>query len=139
MAIQEKLFIYSKKKKLKENGVTVVLHDLTKEHVSYAVSDAFKYSQLVLATTTSTATIFPPMNYFLEHLVERNFQKRNIAFIENGSWAPSAKKVMMQKLEKCKLNYAKQSVMIKSALCPRSIKEIEDLANELSTYKGIKN
>ena len=126
-------------KKLKEKGVTVVLHDLTKEHVSYAVADAFKYSQLVLATTTYTATIFPPMNFFLEHLVERNFQKRNIAFIENGSWAPSAKKVMMQKLEKCKLNYAKQSVMIKSALCPRSIKEIEDLANELSTYKGIKN
>ena len=125
-------------KKLKEKGVTVVLHDLTKEHVSYAVADAFKYSQLVLATTTYTATIFPSMNFFLEHLVERNFQKRNIAFIENGSWAPSAKKVMMQKLEKCKLNYAKQSVMIKSALCPRSIKEIEDLANELSTYKGIK-
>ena len=126
-------------KKLKEKGVTVKVHDLTKEHVSYAVADAFRYSQLVLATTTYTATIFPVMNFFIEHLVERNFQKRNVAFIENGSWAPSAKKVMIQKLEKCKLNYAKQSVMIKSALCSRSIKEIENLAEELSKYKGIKN
>ena len=126
-------------KKLKEKGVLVKVHDLTKEHVSYAVADAFRYSQLVLATTTYTATIFPAMNFFIEHLVERNFQKRNVAFIENGSWAPSAKKVMIQKLEKCKLNYAKQSVMIKSALCDRSIKEIENLAEELSKYKGIKN
>ena len=126
-------------KKLKEKGVIVKVHDLTKEHVSYAVADAFSSSQLVLDTTTYTATIFPVMNFFIEHLVERNFQKRNVAFIENGSWAPSAKKVMIQKLEKCKLNYAKQSVMIKSALCDRSIKEIENLAEELSKYKGIKN
>ena len=126
-------------KKVKEKGIIVKVHDLTKEHVSYAVANAFRYSQLVLATTTYTATIFPAMNFFIEHLVERNFQKRNVAFIENGSWAPSAKKVMIQKLEKCKLNYAKQSVMIKSALCDRSIKEIENLAEELSKYKGIKN
>ena len=126
-------------KKLKEKDVIVKVNDLTKEHVSYAMADAFRYSQLVLATTTYTATIFPAMNFFIEHLVERNFQKRNVAFIENGSWAPSAKKVMIQKLEKCKLNYAKQSVMIKSALCSRSIKEIENLAEELSKYKGIKN
>ena len=125
-------------KKLKEKGVTVVVHDLTKEHVSYAVADAFRYSQLVLATTTYTATIFPAMSFFLEHLVERNFQKRNVAFIENGSWAPLAKKVMVQKLEKSKLTYAKQSVLIKSALCERSIKEIESLADELSKYKGKK-
>ena len=126
-------------RKLKEKGITVVMHDLTKEHVSYAVVDAFRYSQLVLATTTYTATIFPSMSFFIENLIERNFQKRNVAFIENGSWAPSAKKVMTQKLEKAKLNYAKQSVLIKSALCERSIKEIENLADELSKYKGIKN
>ena len=124
---------------MKEKGVTVVVHDLTKENVSYAVADAFRYSQLVLATTTYTATIFPAMSFFIENLIERNFQKRNVAFIENGSWAPSAKKVMTQKLEKAKLNYAKQSVLIKSALCERSIKEIENLADELSKYKGIKN
>ena len=126
-------------KKLKEKGIKVVVHDLTKEHVSYAVADAFRYSQLVLATTTYTATIFPSMNFFIEHLIERNFQKRNVAFIENGSWAPQAKKIMAQKLEKSKLCFAKQSVMIKSALCDRSIKEIEILADELSKYKGIKN
>ena len=127
------------KKKLEQKGVKVAMHDLTKEHVSYAVADAFRYSQLVLATTTYTATIFPPMNFFLEHLIERNFQNRNIAFIENGSWAPLAKKVMVEKLEKSKLTYAKQSVLIKSALCHRSIEEIEKLADELSKYKGLKN
>ena len=126
-------------KLLKEKGLTVILHDLTKEHVSYAVADAFRYSQLVLATTTYTATIFPAMSFFIEHLVERNFQNRNVAFIENGSWAPLAKKVMVQKLEKSRLSYAKQSVTIKSALCPRSIKEIEMLADELSKYKSKKN
>ena len=126
-------------KKLKEKGVTVAVHDLTKEHVSYAVADAFRYSQLVLATTTYTANIFLQMNFFLDHLIQRNFQKRNVAFIENGSWAPLAKKTMEEKLEKCNLNYAKQSVLIKSTLCHRSIKEIEMLADELSKYKGIKN
>ena len=126
-------------KLLKEKDLTVILHDLTKEHVSYAVADAFRYSQLVLATTTYTATIFPAMSFFIEHLVERNFQNRNVAFIENGSWAPLAKKVMVQKLEKSRLSYAKQSVTIKSALCPRSIKEIEMLADELSKYKSKKN
>ena len=125
-------------KKLKEKGVNVVVHDLTKEHVSYAVSDAFRYSQLVLATTTYTATIFPAMSFFIEHLVERNFQNRNVAFIENGSWAVTAKKVMMEKLEECDLTYAKQSVTIKSALCERSKKEIDLLANELVGYKRIK-
>ena len=125
-------------KKLKEKGQKVVVHDLTKEHVSYAVADAFKYSQLVLATTSYTATIFPAMNFFIEHLVGRNFQNRNVAFIENGSWAVTAKKVMVEKLKECDLTYAKQSVTIKSALCPRSMKEIENLANELVGYKRIK-
>ena len=138
MDIREKPSNYLKKK-LEQKGVKVTMHDLTKEHVSYAVADAFRYSQLVLATTTYTATIFPPMNFFLEHLIERNFQNRNIAFIENGSWAPLAKKVMVEKLEKSKLTYAKQSVLIKSALCNRSIEEIEKLADELSKYKGLKN
>jgi len=63
-------------KKLKEKGVTVVVHDLTKEHVSYAVADAFRYSQLVLATTTYTATIFPAMGFFIDSLIERNSKKK---------------------------------------------------------------
>ena len=125
-------------KKLKEKGATVVLHDLTREHVSYAVADAFKYSQLVLATTTYTAVIFPAMNFFIDHLIHRNFQKRNIAFIENGSWAVTAKKIMKSKLDESNLSFAKQSVTIKSSLCERSIKEIEALADELAKYKIIK-
>ena len=115
------------------------MHDLTKEHVSYAVSDAFRYSQIVLATTTYSANIFPAMSFFIDHLVERNFQKRNVAFIENGSWAVTAKKIMKKKLEGCEdLTYAKQTVTLKSALCDRSVKEIETLADELSKFKGIK-
>ena len=61
------------------------MYGLTKELVSYAVVDAFRYSQLVLATTTYTSTIFPSMSFFTENLIERNFQKRNFVFIENGS------------------------------------------------------
>ena len=126
-------------KKLQEKGTKVVMHDLTKEHVSYAVSDAFRYSQIVLATTTYSANIFPAMSFFIDHLVERNFQKRNVAFIENGSWAVTAKKIMKKKLEGCEdLTYAKQTVTLKSALCDRSVKEIETLADELSKFKGIK-
>ena len=125
-------------KKLKEKGVTVVVHDITKEHVSYAVADAFRYSQLVLATTTYTAHIFPIMNFFIDHLQQRNFQKRNVAFIENGSWAVTATKIMKEKFEKCNLTFANQSVSIKSALCDKNIKEIEDLATELAGYKGFK-
>jgi flavorubredoxin len=125
-------------KKLKEKGVTVVVHDLTKEHVSYAVADAFKYSQLVLATTTYTASIFPAMNFFIDHLLGRNYQKRNVAFIENGSWAICAGKIMKGKFKESNLTFANQSVSIKSALSEKNVKEIEDLANELAEYKGIK-
>ena len=125
-------------KKLKEKGVTVVVHDITKEHVSYAVADAFRYSQLVLATTTYTANIFPVMNFFIDHIQQRNFQKRNVAFIENGSWAVTATKIMKEKFQKCNLSFANQSVSIKSALCDKNIKEIEDLATELAGYKGFK-
>jgi flavorubredoxin len=125
-------------KKLKEKGVNVVLHDLTREHVSYAVADAFKYSQLVLATTTYTATIFPAMSFFIEHLVERNFQNRNVAFIENGSWAVTAMKIMKKKLEDCNLKFAKQCVSIKSAFNQKNMKEIDALADELAKYKRIK-
>jgi flavorubredoxin len=125
-------------KKLKEKGANVVVHDLTREHVSYAVSDAFRYSQLVLATTTYTSTIFPAMSFFIEHLVERNFQNRNVAFIENGSWAVTAMKVMKQKLGECNLKFAKQSVSIKSAFNQKNMKELDALVDELVKYKRIK-
>jgi flavorubredoxin len=125
-------------KKLKDKGVKVAVHDLTREHVSYAVADAFKYSQLVLATTTYTSTIFPAMSFFIEHLVERNFQNRNVAFIENGSWAVTAMKVMKKKLGECNLKFAKQSVSIKSAFNQKNMKELDALVDELVKYKRVK-
>jgi flavorubredoxin len=89
--------------KLKENGCPkVVVNDLAREDMAEVVEDAFRYSKLVLATTTYNADIFPFMKEFIEHLTERNFQNRTVAFIENGSWAPVAAKVMTEMLSKCK-------------------------------------
>ena len=78
------------------------------------------------------------MNFFIDHLLGRNYQKRNVAFIENGSWAVCAGKIMKGKFKESNLTFANQSVSIKSALCERSMKEIDLLANELVGYKRIK-
>jgi flavorubredoxin len=78
------------------------------------------------------------MSFFIEHLVERNFQNRNVAFIENGSWAVTAMKIMKKKLEDCNLKFAKQCVSIKSAFNQKNMKEIDALADELAKYKRIK-
>jgi len=97
-----------------------------------AVEDAFRYNKLVLATTTYNADIFPFMRSFIEHLTERNFQNRTVAFIENGSWAPMATKVMRGMLEKSKnLTYADTTVRILSALNEESEAQLEALAGEL--------
>ena len=103
--------------KLKENGCPkVALHDLARSDMAEAVEDAFRYGKLVLATTTYNADIFPFMRTFIHGLVERNFQNRTVAFIENGSWSPLATKVMKGLLENCKnLHYAENSVRIVSA------------------------
>ncbi|MBR6719401.1 MAG: FprA family A-type flavoprotein [Clostridia bacterium] len=120
--------------KLKEKGVkNVVLSDLARSDMSLVTSDAFKYSKLVLATTTYNADIFPFMKEFIDHLTERNFQNRHVAFIENGSWAPMAAKVMKGLLEKSKnLTYAETEVKILSALTDENKKELEALASELA-------
>ncbi|MBQ2942654.1 MAG: FprA family A-type flavoprotein [Clostridia bacterium] len=120
--------------KLKEKGVkTVILTDLARSDMSLATADAFKYSKLVLATTTYNADIFPFMKEFIDHLTERNFQKRYVAFIENGSWAPMAAKVMKGMLEKSKdLTYAVTEVKILSAMTEENKKELEALASELA-------
>ena len=98
-----------------------------------AVEDAFRYDTLVLATTTYNSEIFPFMNQFIDHLTERNYQNRNVAFIENGSWAPTAKKVMMKKLEGCKkLNFLENSVTITSALNNETLEDLEAMAQELA-------
>jgi len=119
--------------KLAANGCPkVVLHDLARGDMSAATADAFKYSKLVLATTTYNADIFPFMREFIDHLTERNFSNRTVALIENGSWAPLAAKVMRGMLEGCKnLTYADTTVKILSALNEDSINQINALADEL--------
>ncbi|MCR5004843.1 MAG: flavin reductase [Clostridiales bacterium] len=119
---------------LKTRGCPKVsVHDLARDDMAEAVEDAFRYNKLVLATTTYNAEIFPFMREFINHLTERNFQKRTVGLIENGSWAPMACKVMYGMLEKCKnIDYA-GTVTIKSALNDASRKELEALADELCT------
>ncbi len=119
--------------KLKEKGCPkVVVTDLAREDMAEAVEDAFRYGKLVLATTTYNAEIFPFMREFINHLTERNFQNRHIAFIENGSWAPMATRVMKGLLEGCKnLTYAEHNVRILSALNAESEAQLEALATEL--------
>lgn len=118
--------------KLEEKGVKVAVNDLARCDMAEAVEDAFRYGKIVLATTTYNADIFPFMKEFINHLTERNFQNRTVAFIENGSWAPMATKVMKSMLEKSKnLTYAENEVKIMSALNEESEKQLEALAEEL--------
>ena len=119
--------------KLKLNGCPkVVVNDLARCDMAEAVEDAFRYSKIVLATTTYNAEIFPFMREFINHLVERNFSNRTVAFIENGSWAPMATKVMKGMLEKCKnLTYTDATVRILSALNDESTAQLNELSEEL--------
>ncbi len=119
--------------KLKANACPkVIVHDLARTDISAAVADAFKYSKLVLATTTYNADIFPFMREFIDHLAERNFSNRAVALIENGSWAPMAAKVMREMLAKCKnLTYTDTSVKIMSALSEESSSQLSALVDEL--------
>ena len=119
--------------KLKENGaLKVVLNDLARCDMAEAVEDAFRYSKMVLATTTYNGEIFPFMKEFIDHLTERNYSNRTVAFIENGSWAPRAAKVMSEMLEKSKnITYVNPSVRILSALNEESRAQIDALAAEL--------
>lgn len=120
--------------KLKEkNCPKVVLTDLAREDMAEAVEDAFRYGKLVLATTTYNADIFPYMRHFIEALTERNYQNRTVAFIENGSWAPLAAKVMKSLFQNSKnITFTDATVHIKSALNAESTEQIEKLASELS-------
>lgn len=120
-------------KKLEANGCPkVIVNDLARCDMAEAVEDAFRYSKLVLATTTYNGDIFPFMREFINHLTERNYSNRTVGFIENGSWAPTATKVMMGMLEKSKnLTYMTTNVKLMSALSEDSLKQIEDLSKEL--------
>ncbi len=119
--------------RLRQKGCPrVVVHDLARVDVSYAVADAFRYGKLVLATTTYNADIFPFMRNFIEHLTERNFQNRTIGLIENGSWAPMAAKVMKGMFEKSKnIKWLDTTVHIKSAMKQDTRDDIEKMADEL--------
>ena len=119
--------------KLKAKGCPkVVLNDLARCDMYEAVEDAFRYGKLVLATTTYNGDIFPFMREFINHLTERNYQNRTVAFIENGTWAPMAAKIMAKMLETSKnITFAEQKVSIMSALNEDSSAQLEALADEL--------
>ena len=120
-------------KKLEERGCPKVsVTDLARDDMPEAVEDAFRYGTLVLASTTYNAEVFPPMREFINHLVERGYKNRTVAFIENGSWAPTAAKVMKGLLEGCKgLSFAEPTVRILSALNAESEAQLDALADEL--------
>lgn len=114
----------------------VTVTDLARDDMAEAVEDAFRYGTLVLATTTYNADIFPFMRTFIDHLTERNFQNRTVAFLENGSWAPTAAKVMKGLFEKSKnLRFPETTVRVLSALSDDSRAQIEKLADELVGMK----
>ncbi len=118
---------------LREKGCpAVAVHDLARCDMAEAVEDAFRYNKLVLATTTYNAGIFPFMREFIDHLTERNFQKRTVALIENGTWAPLAAKVMKDMLAPCKdLEFVEPVVRIRSALDADSREQLDKVADEL--------
>ena len=119
--------------KIKEKGCDVVCMDLARCDMAEAVANAFAYGKIVLASPTYNADVFPFMKDFINHLTERNFQNKTVAFMENGSWAASAAKVMAKMLENSKnMTYAENSVKITSALSDDSRAQIEALAAELA-------
>lgn len=119
--------------KLQEKGCPkVVVCDLAREDMAEAVEDAFRYGKLVLASATYNADVFPFMKSFIEHLTERNYQKRTIGLIENGSWAPTAARVMTGMFEKSKdITWLEHSVKIMSSLSEENEKELDVMAEEL--------
>ena len=119
--------------KLTEKGCPkVVVADLAREDMAECVEDAFRYGKLVLATTTYNTEMFPFMREFIDELISHNYQKRTIALMENGSWAPMAAKAMRARLEGCKdITYTENTVQIRSALTEENMAQIEALADEL--------
>lgn len=120
-------------KLLESKGVKVILHDLTREDISAALADAFRYDRLVLAAATYNADVFPPMKTFLHWLTERGYRGRTIGLIENGSWAPMAGKVMRTAMEGCKdVAILEPLVSIRSALNEETTAQLNALADALA-------
>lgn len=119
-------------KKLEERGCKAAISDLARCDMAEAVEDAFRYGKLVLATTTYNADIFPFMRQFIDHLTERNYQNRTLGFIENGTWAPAAAKIMKAMFEKSRnINYIDTTVTLRSAMTEENAETIERMAEEL--------
>lgn len=119
-------------KKLEERGCKAAISDLARCDMAEAVEDAFRYGKLVLATTTYNADIFPFMKQFIDHLTERNYQNRTVGFIENGTWAPAAAKIMKAMFEKSKnINYIDTTVTLRSAMTGENAEAIDRMAEEL--------
>ena len=119
-------------KKLEERGCKAAISDLARCDMAEAVEDAFRYGKLVLATTTYNAHIFPFMKQFIDHLTERNYQNRTLGFIENGTWAPAAAKIMKAMFEKSRnINYIDTTVTLRSAMTEENAEAIERMAEEL--------
>ena len=118
---------------LKEKGnKKVVVADLTREDWAEAVEDAFRYSTLVVASSSYNMGLFPPMEHFLDYLKERNYQKRKVAVVENGSWAPSAGRCMKKMLQEMKnLDIIEPTITIKSTMNEQNVEEMNKLADEL--------
>jgi len=119
--------------KLEERGCpNVTLTDLARSDMAEAVEDAFRYSKLVLASSTYNGDVFPFMKNFIHHLTERGYRNRTVALMENGTWAPTAARVMRKMLEESKdITYAENTVTVRSALNEESIRAVEALAAEL--------
>lgn len=119
--------------KLADKGVRVVFHDLARDDMAECVEDAFRYGKLVLASPTYNADVFPFMKEFINHLTERNYQKRTIGIIENGSWAPMAAKVMKGMFEKSKdITFTETTVTVRSAVNDANKEQLQKLAEELA-------
>lgn len=120
-------FLYNELKNEK-----VAISDLSRCDMSEAIEDAFRYDKIILATTTYNGGIFPAMRIFLEELVERNFQNRKVAIIDNGSWAPAVSKTIKTLLEPCKnIEYIEPEIKILSSMTEKNIQEIKTLAEKL--------
>lgn len=119
-------------KLLEEGGEEVTILDLARDDWAECIAQAFRYSKLVIATTTYNADVFPAAREFIDRLVERNYQSRTVAFIENGTWAPVCAKLMRARFDKCKnLNFAQTEVKIRATLNGESEAQIRALAAEL--------
>ena len=123
---------YKMKEELEALGAHVAISDLARSDMAENVEDAHKYGRIVLATTTYNMEIFPFMNFFITELIERNYQNKRIAIIENGTWAPNAKNVILKKFEGCKnLTFVEPVVTILSSLTKENEEQIKEAAKEL--------